>query len=348
MACTCTMAVDDSFLPDHRKAPVTARSWIVEATVEARVTLASGDVLERDDFHAWLWEAADGLLGIDEGSVDAVDAAARGLVPAALVIDAAAAPADRDWVATLPVAATAWWFADEAAARAAVSLVAEVRGCRVRGLHVDDSSDHEAASRASFGPIDVPGFGVVRPAWDEGAAGLAADGAATIFIEPGLGFGTGLHPTTQLCLAALARTRRCGGRLDRVLDYGSGSGILGIAAAVLGARQVDAIEIDERVHPAIVANARRNGVAARLRVAVAAAPDAPAYDVVMANIVPQVLLDHAVDLCDRLDPRRGTVVLSGFFAADVPRITALYSPLLGCRPSVHDLGDWRCLSFTRD
>lgn len=74
------------------------------------------------------------------------------------------------------------------------------------------------------------------------------------------GFGTGLHETTQMCLAALAERHRCGSCLDRVLAYGSGSGILGIAAAVLDAGQVDAIEIDTNVHGALRENARRNGV----------------------------------------------------------------------------------------
>lgn len=107
----------------------------------------------------------------------------------------------------------------------------------------------------------------MRPAWEDGVAGIGGDGAATIFIEPGVGFGTGLHATTQLCLAAIAARRHRGGSCDRVLDFSRGSGIVAIAAAVCGARQVAAIEIDDRVHGAIVANARRNGVADQVTVA---------------------------------------------------------------------------------
>ena len=76
-----------------------------------------------------------------------------------------------------------------------------------------------------------------------------------MFIEPGAGFGTGLHETTQLCLAAIAAWAAGGGQLEEVLDFGSGSGILGIAAAVCGASCVTAVEIDTRVHHAILANA---------------------------------------------------------------------------------------------
>jgi ribosomal protein L11 methyltransferase len=325
-----------------------AVAWVVEASVADRLTLPDGEAVDRDDFHAWLWERAPGLLGIDEGTVTAADAAARGLVPTSLVIDAAAAPADRDWVARLAFADAEWWFADEAAARLAITLVAAVRGCRVRGLRAEEAADHVAASRASFGPIAVPGFGLVRPAWEDGAAGVAADGTTTIFIEPGLGFGTGLHETTQMCLASLAEWRRRGGRFGRVLDYGSGSGILAIAAMVLGAGHVDAIEIDTRVHEALRANAQRNGIGERLRVAHELTAECGPYDVVVANIIAPVLIEHAVPLCKRLTPRSGAVVLSGLLAADVPGVADRYAGLLGSRPLVRERGEWRCLSFNTD
>jgi ribosomal protein L11 methyltransferase len=330
---------------DHE--PPAKLPWIVEASVDTHVALPGGDAVERDDFHAWLWERANGLLGIDEGAVTAADAAARGLVPTDRVIDAAAAPRDRDWVAGLAVADVQWWFADEAAARAAAELVAGLRGCRVRGVRADEPVDHEAASRAAFGTIAVPWFGIVRPAWDEGGAVVGVDGAVTIFIEPGVGFGTGLHETTQLCLAALAERRRRGCRLDRVLDYGSGSGILAIAAAVLGAGRVDAVEIDDHAHPALRANARRNGVAERIHVAkVLGAPGG--YDLVVANIVAPVLIEHAAELCARVCSQDGALVLSGLLAADVPEVVDRYAALLGMRPRIQERGEWRCLTFSRE
>lgn len=333
---------------DACPAPANARSWIVAVSLDAEVTLPDGTAVDRDEFHAWLWEQAEGLLGIDEGAVTAADAAARGLVPAGLVIDTAAAPPERDWVAELEVADAEWWFADEASARAAVKLVAGVHGCRVRGIRQDDTVDHEQASRASFTPIAVPGFGTVRPAWEPGSAAVAGNGEATIFIEPGLGFGTGLHETTQLCLAAIAARRRRGGRLDRVLDYGSGSGILGIAAAVLGAGRVDAVEIDIGVHGAVRDNARRNGVDDRLRLTASLPGEPEAYDLVVANIVATVLTEHAALLCDRVGRGGGELVLSGLLADETPAVADQFAALLDSRPQILERGAWRCLSFRRD
>jgi ribosomal protein L11 methyltransferase len=319
--------------------------WIVSVAIDPDVTLPESGLAGRADFDAWLWEEAAGLLGIDEGIVTVADAAAHALVPTDLVIDAAAAPPDRDWVADLGVAEVEWWFRDEASARAAVQLVAAARGCHIRGIRADLAVDHEAMSRASFEPITVPGFGVVRPAWAEGYAGVGPTGDAEIFIAPGLGFGTGLHETTQMCLGALADRHRRGSRLARVLDYGSGSGILGIAAAVLGAGQVDAVEIDTSVHDALRANARRNGVEGRIRLTAGLPAEAILYDVVVANIVASVLIEHAADLCDRLGRHGGELVLSGLRADELPAVADRYVPLLAATPSIRERGDWRCLSF---
>ena len=329
---------------DSDSSPI-AGPCVIEASLDARVTLPGGDTVSRDEFHAWLWERADGLLGIDEGTVTAQDAANHGFVPTQLVIDAAAAPADRDWVARIPVAAVEWWFSDEDSARAAMELVATVTGCQVRGVRAEVPVDHEKASRAAFGPIAVAGFGIVKPAWEEGVAGVDEDGTATIFIEPGVGFGTGLHETTQMCLAALAERHRRGARLENVLDYGSGSGILAIAAAVLGADRIDAVEIDDHVHSALRANARRNGVADRLRVTHALSSESGPYDLVIANIVAPVLIEHSDALCGRLNRWGGAVVLSGLLADDVPAVSDRYAALLGSRPTVREQGDWRCLWF---
>ncbi len=317
-------------------------------SIDTLLTLPGGTAVDRDEFHAWLWERAKGLLGIDEGPVTVADAAACGLVPPGLVIDTAAAPPERDWVAALAVADAEWWFADEASARNAVKLVADVHGCRIRGMRQDDPVDHEQASRESFQPITVPGFGTVRPAWEPGSAGVAGNGEATIFIEPGLGFGTGLHETTQLCLAAIATRQRRGGGLDHVLDFGSGSGILGIAAVVLGAGRVDAVEIDTGVHGALRENARRNGVDDRLRLTASLPSEPPAYDLVVANIVAAALTEHAALLCDRLGRGGGELVLSGLLADEAAAVADRFAALLGSRPQIHERGAWRCLSFRRE
>lgn len=142
-----------------------------------------------------------------------------------------------------------------------------------------------------------------------------------------------------------------GGSLERVLDVGAGSGILGIAAAVLGAGHVDAVEIDPLVHDAIRGNARRNGVAERMMVSAAMPAGAGlAYPLVFANIVAEVLLAEAAAVCSRL--RRGApaepagcLILSGLLDADVAAVTECYQRHLGVEPTHSSRGDWHCLRF---
>ena len=324
-----------------------AVTWFVDLDVAGTAALPSGDIVPRDVFLDWLWGAADGLVGVDEGAVDVVEAATLGLVESSLVIDVAAAPADRDWVGSLAMARIACAFEGEAAARAAAAWLTDLRGCRVAAIRPETAGD-AAAWRDAFGPIDVAGFGTVRPAWEQGTAGPGPDGT-TIFIEPGVGFGTGLHETTRLCLAALAAWHREGRPFDRVLDFGSGSGILGIAAAVLGAREVDAVEIDANVHGAMHANAARNGIADRVRVAAALIGVAAGYDLVVANITANVLLEHAVALSAAVrrghDRLGGGLVLSGLRSDEADRVAARYGGLLGIVPSRVALGDWHGLRF---
>lgn len=328
-------------------------AWIVDVVVARAVVLPTGETVDRDAFFGWLWDRHGdaGLLGVCEGALDASEAAGLGLAASPRVLDAAAAPADRDWVGSLADASVACWFAAEADARAAATALAPLRGCRVSGVRVAPASDDEADWKRGFGPIEVPGFGVVRPAWEEGTARVS-DGTSTIFIDPGAGFGTGLHETTQLCLAAIAAGRTAGVGGNRVLDFGSGSGILGIAAAVLGATHVAAVEIDVRVHDAIRANAARNGVADLVHVAATIAEDDGPYGLVLANIVAGVLVAHADELVRRVrgpagGRTGGRLVLSGLLAADVPAVVERFTALLGEPPSITPAGDWRCLEFTR-
>jgi ribosomal protein L11 methyltransferase len=321
-----------------------ASPWILAIEVANDVGLPTGDVVDRETFSGWLWaEWGDaGLLGVDEGSMDTAEAADLGLVAAARVIDAAAAPADRDWVAGRETAAIACWFADEATAQAAAERLVGLHGVRVTGIG-PAAFETAADWRSGFERIEIPGFGAIVPAWEPGNARHDA-GGTTIFIEPGAGFGTGSHETTRLCLAALAAWRRAGRSLARVLDFGSGSGILGIAAAVMGAGHVAAVEVDPRVHDAIRGNAARNGVADCVRVAERLADGAEGYDLVCANIVAAVLLEHAETICGRVR-RPGGVVLSGLLAAEIAGVTERYAALLGAAPVVAADGEWHCLVF---
>lgn len=166
----------------------------------------------------------------------------------------------------------------------------------------------------------------------------AADDGVSILLSPGEGFGDGAHPTTQVCLQAIAMLRPPGPTW-RLLDFGSGTGILSIGAAKLGAAVVG-VEIDEAAIATAEANTALNGVTSQVRYTRALA-DAPGpFDMVVANILRSVLMPFADDLVARLAPGGG-LVLSGLVVTDVPDISARYAPLVdGRRPEVYPRGDW--------
>ena len=134
-----------------------------------------------------------------------------------------------------------------------------------------------------------------------------------------MAFGTGLHPTTRLCAQALEALVRPG---MRVLDVGTGSAILAIAAIRLGAAQALGTEIDPVAVVAARENVERNGVGDRVRLVEAASPAGHGtWDVVVANILPHILLDMADALAASVSPD-GVLVLSGILDTRVAEVEA--------------------------
>ncbi len=153
--------------------------------------------------------------------------------------------------------------------------------------------------------------------------------AVVVDLDPGLAFGTGTHPTTALCLEWLDGASPAG---RRVLDYGCGSGILGIAALKLGAAEVVAVDHDPQALTATRENARRNGVADRIR---AVSPDevpAGQADLVLANILSNVLVELAPTLISRL-ARGGRLVLSGILEEQAESVATAYAPAIDFAPA---------------
>lgn len=158
---------------------------------------------------------------------------------------------------------------------------------------------------------------VVAPTWREHRA---ATDEVVIRLDPGMAFGTGLHATTRLCMVALEGLVQPG---DRVLDVGTGSGILAIAAARLGAGAVSAVDVDPICVQVTAENAALNGVADRVSAALGTldtggAPRVPlvqetGYDLVLANILAEVIIDMAHDLL-RVVRSGGRLVVSGILA----------------------------------
>jgi ribosomal protein L11 methyltransferase len=189
------------------------------------------------------------------------------------------------------------WFpeaADAEAARADLGgAVAEV-----------PDEDWGEGWKKDFRPLDV-GRVRVRPSWiDE----PTPTGAVEVVLDPGMAFGTGTHPTTSLCLAALSDllTARPGAS---VLDVGTGSGLLAIAARKLGAGRVAANDEDPVAVRVAGENAERNGAALELTVDPVEAI-AGTFDVVVANILANVLVALAPALAAKLAPG-GVLLLSG-------------------------------------
>lgn len=165
--------------------------------------------------------------------------------------------------------------------------------------------------------------------------------AVVIRLDPGLAFGTGTHPTTALCLDWLDEHRPQG---KTVVDFGCGSGILGIAAARLGARTVLCVDSDPQALAATSENAARNGVADRLDVT-DPQPPLPETDLLIANILSGPLIELAPRFATCISAG-GTVVLSGILAGQADTVAAAYAPWFDLdRPAERD--EWVRLSGRR-
>ncbi|MBS3935238.1 MAG: 50S ribosomal protein L11 methyltransferase [Sulfuritalea sp.] len=176
-------------------------------------------------------------------------------------------------------------------------------------------------TQSQFDPIRISGRLWIVPSWH-----VAPDPrAVNLVLDPGLAFGTGSHPTTRLCLEWLEANvapGRC------VLDYGCGSGILGIAALRLGAQDALGVDIDPAALAAAAANAARNGVA--LRLAGSGDRVEESFDCVVANILTHPLVLLAPLLCARLKAG-GRLALSGVLEAQAEQVIAAYAPHIGLR-----------------
>jgi ribosomal protein L11 methyltransferase len=149
----------------------------------------------------------------------------------------------------------------------------------------------------------------------------------TVNLDPGLAFGTGTHPSTALCLDWLGREWADNARPEgqQIIDYGCGSGILGIAALKLGAAEAWAVDLDAQALRATEDNAERNGVAANLKaLPPAELPDITA-DVVLANILAAPLTALAPLLATRVRPG-GHIVLSGILDRQAESVASAYAP----------------------
>ena len=152
--------------------------------------------------------------------------------------------------------------------------------------------------------------------------------AVCVRLDPGLAFGTGTHPSTALCLQWLDQGLKPGAR---VIDYGCGSGVLAIAAALLGAGQVDCYDIDPQAMIATADNAADNGVSAQLRLHDSPATLPQGCDLLLANIISGVLCELQPSFKPLLAPG-GWLVLAGLLDEQVESVVAAYAPWIHLQP----------------
>ncbi len=188
--------------------------------------------------------------------------------------------------------------------------------------------------RAHFRPVFPTPRIVVCPPWDPVAA---PEGGFSIVVEPKMAFGTGHHETTRTCLQALEQEVESG---SRVLDLGTGSGILAIAAARLGAREVLAVDTDDRAVENARENVSLNGVGGRVQVRPGTVDQADGlFDVVAANVTSGVLGPLLPDLKRHL-AAGGRLVLAGILAREADAFVSLVQEAgLAVREHVPE-GEW--------
>jgi ribosomal protein L11 methyltransferase len=179
---------------------------------------------------------------------------------------------------------------------------------------------------------------VIRPSWHDY---VPETGDVVIQLDPGMAFGTGLHPTTQMCLVALEELGCVGAK---VLDLGTGSGILAIAAAKLGAERVLAVDNDSVAVKTARTNVINNGVQETVHVTCGCLQAAPgSYDVVVVNILARVIVEMMQEgLAMRVCPE-GRLIAAGIIVDQEPEVVASLEQRGLMLAGRRQIEDWVCL-----
>jgi len=232
-------------------------------------------------------------------------------------------------------------FATHEAARAAMKAVRASRPILKPRLEEVIGDAWRDAWKEHFAPFALTPRVTVAPPWavpapqpgarvqslSMGPQAASNPGALrTLVLEPGRAFGTGLHASTALVASILDR-RAASFAGATVLDVGAGSGILSLVALVLGAERAIAVDVDPEAVAVTIENAKRNGLAARVKASVGSAGDVEGrYPLVIANIEARILLPMAEELAAKVGVG-GLLVLSGILAGEREAIVKRYEAL---------------------
>jgi ribosomal protein L11 methyltransferase len=202
-----------------------------------------------------------------------------------------------------------------------------------------EDKDWEREWMDNFKPIQCGERLWIVPSWLE----APEKNTVNLKLDPGLAFGTGTHPTTFLCLNWLDNNLQ---PKSKVLDFGCGSGILGLAALLLGAKHMDGIDIDPQAITATRNNAETNDIATELySVTVDSEELDEQYDVVIANILASTLDDLSDTIIDKVAPG-GSLILSGILTHQAEFVIDSYKNSISFVPKTEKDG-WVCLSGTK-
>lgn len=226
---------------------------------------------------------------------------------------------------------TALFEHEDTATEAATLLLAQewAQDVHVQALREVQPQDWVRLTQSQFSPVEITSEFWIVPSWHE----PPAQARRVIRLDPGLAFGTGTHPTTRMCLRWIARHASPQG-WSRVLDYGCGSGILAIGAALHGGQCVDAVDIDPAAVEATRANAQANAVAVQ-----AGLPELAygRYELVLANILATPLKLLAPLLAAHVAPG-GHLVLAGILERQAQELQSAYAPWCALEVSEREEG----------
>jgi len=209
-------------------------------------------------------------------------------------------------------------------------------------IHEVRNEDWAEGWKQHFSAVRIGTRLVVRPSWEDYEPGLDD---VEVVLDPGMAFGTGTHGTTRLCLEAVADCYASTPQPRRVLDVGTGSGILAIAAAKLGAEEVLACDIEPDVCQVAEENVAQNKVDETVKVTMQPLAELPGvYDLILANI----LAEENVRLADQLVSRLtsdGTLVLSGILQEKEAYVTEAFNRYFDEAPVCRHEDEWICLIY---
>ena len=207
---------------------------------------------------------------------------------------------------------------------------------------VVDEAEWAETWKQYYQPLRLSPRILVCPTWIEVEP---EEGVECIRLDPGAAFGTGSHETTALCVAGIDDYMA---PRSTVLDVGTGSGILSIVAARLGARAVDACDIDPHAVRVAEANIRANGVAEQVQLWVGGAAETERqYDLVVANLLADILIDDAALLAARLAPL-GLLLASGLIAERREEVVAAFAAEGLKLHGKLEQNDWQLLIFSHE